>query len=234
MNIRTVGRKFPFRFGRRAKPLALAFLLLGTFLKLTSEIGEGSGVQRIDESILRFVGSLRQPAWNGPAVDITALGSFTVVLLITVLGTVILAVLGRRLEALFLALSAAGAGEMSGGLKLLFHRPRPTVLSPLVEVTSYSYPSGHSIVSTAAYLALALIGCRLAGGAFARSVFLAGAILLFAAVGASRLYLGVHYPSDVLSGILLGGAWVFGLSFLLFSEFREIPLQSGDEGNGNG
>jgi len=174
-------------------------------------------IGRLDESILTFIGRLRHAVLNGPMVDITALGSVTVAVLIGLTGLIVLWLARDRRGAAFLLLSMAGSGVWSTLIKLLVRRERPAVLPHLVEVTDFSYPSGHTMLSTATFLSLTLLASRHMPGRRARLMLFLTASLLIALVGFSRLYLGVHYPSDVLSGMLLGAAWTFGLAAAFFS-----------------
>lgn len=196
--------------------------LLGFFLKLTSELREGE-LEKVDQALLAFFVSLRVPTLNGAAVDITALGSATLVTIFCFLGVMVLCFSNDRLGALFLALGAAGAGLFSKGTKLWIARPRPEESLRLVEVSNHSYPSGHSLTAAAFYFLLALMVSRHFPSIFAKAFLLSFAALLVGLIGLSRAYLGVHYPSDILSGILLGTAWACALTGIS-SYFKEEDL----------
>ncbi|MBI3541202.1 MAG: phosphatase PAP2 family protein [Deltaproteobacteria bacterium] len=197
---------------RRMALLALASFAGGLFIKLTWELKEDPDLNHLDEAVLIFIGKLRLTALNRPLVDVTAVGSATVSFLICLIGIVVLWFARDRLGAIFLLLSVAGAGMWSTIIKLLVQRERPTIISHLVEVADFSYPSGHTIVSTATFLALALLASRHFTNWRARIVLFLMAAVLIGLVAFSRLYLGVHYPSDVLSGTLLEIAWILGLA----------------------
>ena len=198
--------------------LAMACFSLGLFIKLTWELHEDGSVTSLDGLILTQIGKFRMARLNGPAVDITALGSPTVMALICLIAFAILWLLRNRRGATFLFLSAAGAGLGVTLLKLLIQRPRPNIIPHLVEVTDYSYPSGHTIASTAVFLSLALLASRHFTDWKERAVLFLIAGILIGLVAFSRLYLGVHYPSDVLSGLLLGSGWTFSLAVFLFAK----------------
>lgn len=215
--IATRWKEFTSKDIHRMAFLAIASLAVGLFLKLTWELKEGDELTRLDESLLRSIGHLRHADFNGPMVDITALGSATVAVLIGLSGAIFLLLIRDRLGLAFLALSMTGAGLWSLLIKSWIQRDRPVVLSRLVEVSYFSYPSGHTMLSTATFLTLALLAARHLPGWKARAVLFAMASALVALVAFSRLYLGVHYPSDVLSGACLGGAWAFGLAAAFFS-----------------
>ena len=139
--------------------------------------------------------------------DVTALGGVTVLTLMTVAAAGYLALDGKR-GAMLLMLSAVVSGAAaSGSLKWLFERPRPAVGSDLAEVFTSSFPSGHSMLSAVVYLVLGTMLARMERRRAIRIYFITVAALLTTLVGLSRIYLGVHYPSDVVGGWSAGLAW---------------------------
>lgn len=112
---------------------------------------------------------------------------------------------GWRNDSAALVFAFSGAALLNAALKLAFHRPRPEVA--VVQLDTYSFPSGHAAVSGATFATLAFLLCRRERRLPARAVISLGALLGIALVGFSRLYLGVHYLSDVLAGVSLGIAW---------------------------
>ena len=148
------------------------------------------------------------PEWlNGAMRDLTALGSATVLVLF------VLAVAGallarRQYHALVLLLVAALGGMLLNILlKPVFGRARPDIALRLTEVASPSFPSGHAMGSAIIYFTLAALLARLVEPVALKVYFLGLAALLSFLVGASRVYLGVHYPTDVLAGWTVGLAW---------------------------
>ncbi len=147
------------------------------------------------------------PRWlQECARDITALGGFTVLTLVTVLAVTVLAMKRRRLQAAIFAVTVMAAQVIAEAVKALVDRPRPNIVTRFDIVYSSSFPSGHSTMAPVVYLTLAVI---LAAGEPRRDV----RVLIFAcaaaatfAIGISRIYLGVHWPTDVLAGWVLGGA----------------------------
>jgi len=113
----------------------------------------------------------------------------------------------RRSQAFALVLTMAGAIAWENGLKLIFHRLRPESFFGLSPPT-YSFPSGHSLFAACLYGALAAIAARHVSSAALRTCIWAAALLMALGIGLSRVYLGLHYPSDVLGGYLAGGAWL--------------------------
>jgi undecaprenyl-diphosphatase len=192
----------------------VAFLfLLVTFTKLASEVFEGE-TQSFDKKILlalRDKADLSRPI--GPrwmvsaALDITALGSATVLGLtvFAVAGFLLLQGLWRR--ALFVTVASFGGWFINSALKQWFQRPRPDIVPHLRDVMTMSFPSGHALQSAAVYLTLGALSMHIARRRLAKWYCMAVATLATALVGASRVYLGVHYPTDVLAGWLIGLSW---------------------------
>lgn len=139
---------------------------------------------------------------------ITFLGNFVTLLAVTVLAVTILWRRRERTDAVFVALAFAGAQVLSSGMKLGFRRDRPFFPDPLATESTFSFPSGHAMVSLAVYGAIALVLARRLSTNGRRALLVAGVVVLVLAIGFSRLYLGVHFLSDVLGGYAAGLAWV--------------------------
>jgi undecaprenyl-diphosphatase len=227
------------------RPLAVVLLVCLAalvFLKLGDEVREGE-TQRIDEWALR---SLRNPV--DPAVPIgprwllsatrslTALGSVPVLLFI-VLAVAGFLVLARRWLNLALVLGASGGGLLLMlALKREFDRPRPTVVPPLVLEPTPSFPSGHALMSAVVYLTLGTLLAQLCPRWRERIYVITVAGVLTALIGLTRLYLGVHYPTDVLGGWSVGLAWALASGLVARTlrtrsrQFRaEVPEAEGAE-----
>jgi len=188
-------------------------LLLLAFMKLASEVFEGE-TQSFDKKILlalRDPSDLSKPIgpqWMlGSALDITSLGSDTVLGLAVffVGGFLLLQGLWRR--ALFVVTASLGGWFLQASLKQLFQRPRPDVVPHLREVLSMSFPSGHALQSAVVYLTLGTLLMHIAERRLTKLYCMTVAVLATMLVGVSRVYLGVHYPTDVLAGWLLGLSW---------------------------
>ena len=192
--------------------IALAAGLVLGFLRLADEVGEGETLA-FDNAILmlfRTPGNPDQvigPSWVKEMVrDVTSLGSFTLLGLI-VAGVAIYLVLAKMRHAAWLVVISVLSGTLlSTLLKMGYNRPRPELLHLTEEYTA-SFPSGHAMLSAVTYLTLGALLARLAPTRGLRIFSIVAAICLTVMVGISRLYLGVHFPSDVLAGWSLGAAW---------------------------
>ncbi|MEI9406502.1 phosphatase PAP2 family protein [Mesorhizobium argentiipisi] len=148
------------------------------------------------------------PPWlEGAVRDVTALGSTAVLVLITTATILYLLLIRRPSTALFMFAAVAGGQVLSSLLKFEVDRPRPDLVSHLVNETSLSFPSGHAMLSAITYLTLGSLAARFLPDRRTKVFVLCLAVLTTVLVGASRVYLGVHWPSDVLAGWCAGFAW---------------------------
>ena len=148
------------------------------------------------------------PPWLAEmARDITALGGVAVLTLLTLLVASFLA-LRRLWHAVWLLLAAVGSGVlMSTVLKVVFERPRPDLVPHGSYVSTASFPSGHSMMAAVVYLTLGALLARVEPDRRVKVLVLTAAVVLALLVGVSRVYLGVHWPTDVLAGWTVGGGW---------------------------
>lgn len=148
------------------------------------------------------------PVWMEEAVrDVTSLGGTVILFFITLATIVYLLLAGRRQAALFVFVAIGGGQILSSVLKLGVDRPRPDLVSHLVDVHTMSFPSGHAMLSAVTYLTLGSLLAHILPGRITRLYVLFLAVLVTFCVGVSRIYLGVHWPSDVLAGWCAGAAW---------------------------
>ena len=151
------------------------------------------------------------PPWlREVAVDVTALGSGVVLTLVVLAAAGLLIAQRHFLTALTTVLAALTGGWAVTLIKHSVARPRPTLVDHWASVHDLSFPSGHSTSSAIVYLTLAALATQVMEGRTARRYVLTVAILLVGAIGASRVYLGVHWPSDVAAGWSLGTLWALG------------------------
>jgi len=213
---RGFARPFDF-FNRMEFPVLLTGLLIASalwsFVEL-SELARASVAHGFDTRILLAFREAGQPdnpigseRLEGMVRDITALGSFAVLTLVTAFVVIYLLLAGRWEIALFVLIAVLGGQFLSSFLKLGIDRPRPDIVSHLMRETSRSFPSGHAMMSAVTYMTLGALMARIAPERRLKIFFLGVAVLLTVLVGLSRLYLGVHWPSDVLAGWCAGFAW---------------------------
>lgn len=208
--------RFPWLRVEGLRVLALPLLVVGCallFIVLSDGVTERE-TQHIDERVLLAlrqpgdVSKPRGPWWvEAAARDVTALGGAPVLTLVT-LGVCGFLVLRRHWRSLALVLGGTlGGTALNAVLKSLFARPRPSVVPHLTEVLSASFPSGHAMLSTIVYLTLGTLLAQLTAHRLLKLYVLGFALFLAFLIGLTRVYLGVHYPTDVLGGWLAGLAW---------------------------
>ena len=212
-----------FRHSLRVHKMLLLALLLGlvmpwvVFVNVAEDIWESGGFTG-DKQILEFLHRNSTPWLDRLALAFTAAGDPLPMGILAVVITLGLAVWGSRLQALFFGLSVGGAMGLNLLVKLLFARPRPALWISLKPAFYYSFPSGHAMGVAAVATAVGLLLWQ------HRGYWLAWALgLLFVlGVGWSRVYLGVHYPSDVLAGWTGSVGWVAALHMLFSPAFHEL------------
>ena len=187
--------------------------LIWVFAVLAGEVMEGD-TRQFDEWVLSALrqeadpGRLQGPRWlQSGAEDLTALGSPTVLGLTVLAVTGYLFLHGLYRNGLFIFMASVGGWVLNWLLKAAFARTRPDIVPHLREVMSSSFPSGHALTSAAVYLTLGALLMRIAEGRLAKYYCIAIAMLLTFLVGSSRVFLGVHYPTDVIAGWLIGMTW---------------------------
>jgi undecaprenyl-diphosphatase len=193
--------------------LLLAAAALFLFARIAAGVMEGD-TRSFDERVLLALRSAGDPTdplgppWFEEMMrDVTALGATVVLGAVTLAVIGFLLLTGRREAAWVVAVAIATGMLLSHGLKWGFGRPRPDLVPHGNAVYTQSFPSGHAMLSAVVYLTLGALLARVQAGVRARVYLLAVAALLVVLIGASRVYLGVHWPTDVLAGWVLGGAW---------------------------
>lgn len=186
--------------------LLLSLAVLWGFEWLAEEVMEGE-TRRLDTSILLWVHSTF-PGWlNLPMRLITALGYYWVVSILLVIATYFFYRANLKLSAVLLLISTPGAMVLATVLKSIYHRARPELFSTDYTATFYSFPSGHATVAVGFYGTLALLVAVRYKGWRLWLIATAGVTLILL-IGFSRLYLGVHYPSDIVGGYAAATVWV--------------------------
>ena len=198
--------------GTLSAVLLLALLCL-VFARLASDVFEGE-TGNFDTAIMLAMRSPDNPAdpigpaWFEEAVrDITSLGGSAVLVLASLAVIGFLALSGARGAAVLVFVSVGGGMMLVNVLKQAFDRGRPDIVPHAVQVFSTSFPSGHAALSAVTYLTLGALLARLQPSLLPKAYALGIAVLLTLLVGTSRVYLGVHFPTDVLAGWCIGSAW---------------------------
>jgi undecaprenyl-diphosphatase len=194
--------------------LAIGSVAAGVWLfaALADEVMEG-GTRKFDSTLLlalRRPGDLQPlgaPTVLNAARDLTALGGPSVLTLLTAAVSLYLALDGKKHMALFVCGSIGSGLLLSSLLKDSFDRPRPDIVPHEVYAASYSFPSGHSMLSAVTYLTLGAILARSHERKLLKAYFLSTALFLTVLIGITRVYLGVHWPTDVLAGWTAGAVW---------------------------
>ncbi len=185
-----------------------AIALIGTlgFAELAEHVNSGS-TQAFDDRVLLWLASQRNPLTDTAMLELTALGTATVVLMIAGVSSLFLVLTKHKYSALLLGVATIGGLALNMVLKIGFHRPRPHVVVWGAQAFSSSFPSGHAMSAAIVYSTVAYLAARLQQHLWAKVLTMLGAIVLIVLICLSRLYLGVHYPSDVAAGVTIGLAW---------------------------
>lgn len=224
----------------------LAGLLLLAFGHIAEDVLEGDAT-KFDQTVLL---ALRNPADHadplGPAWleeaarDITALGSYAVLGIVFFAVIAYLLLIKRRAAALWIAAAVGGGVLLSNLLKHSFDRPRPELVAHTARVFTSSFPSGHAMLSAVTFLTLGVLLASIYNSWRLRVFFLGLAIFLTVTVGLTRIYLGVHYPTDVLAGWCVGAGWA-AICWTVFHWLQQRGavepaandvLSTGDQANG--
>jgi undecaprenyl-diphosphatase len=202
--------------------LAFSAFVVWAFAELTEGVIEGES-RRFDRAVLLWI-EANSPGWlDGPMRFLTALGYYWVVLpaLAAAVGTFYLA--NWRLSAVVLLVSTAGGAVLTTVLKVVFRRTRPEIIDSGYAASFYSFPSGHATVAVGFYGALTIMLAYHLRGWARWTVAVFGTVLVIL-IGLSRLYLGVHYPTDVLAGFLAAPLWLVsvGTVYVLWISIRGL------------
>jgi len=165
-------------------------------------------MDQINNAILLGMAQWRAAWLNRAMMDITSLGSMTVATIVTAAAVILFLTMRRdRIAAATLMTATFGGEAVVEILKRVFREPRPTAVEHLVEFNGFSFPSGHSLVSAAAYGTLATLVASYLRDRRVRTAIGAICWSIVALIAISRVYLGVHYPGDVIAGVILGIVW---------------------------
>ncbi|WP_292052326.1 MULTISPECIES: phosphatase PAP2 family protein [unclassified Brevundimonas] len=195
-------------------PLLLGAVGLAVFAGIADGVASGDK-QSFDWSVLMWLhpyadepARMRGPWWlHEAAIDITALGGISVLIVFAMIFGFFLLVHGKKLSALLLAVGLAGGVVLSEGLKAVFDRPRPPVEYQAVETLNASFPSGHALLATVFYLTIGVMLTRAFPRARMKAYAVAWAVVVVFLIGITRVYLAAHWATDVLAGWGIGAFW---------------------------
>jgi undecaprenyl-diphosphatase len=176
------------------------------FAKFAGHVSSGR-TQAFDDAVLRWIGEHRPVSLEPVMLEITFLGTGTVVMMIVAVSALFLWLSRHRYSAALLLIATLGGILLNNLLKHGFGRPRPQVFEWGSHALSSSFPSGHAMSAAVVYGTVAYLAARLQRKHWHRVVTMIAAVIVIFLIAATRLYLGVHYPSDVAAGILIGLAW---------------------------
>lgn len=208
----------PAGFPAVALAAAICFSAIATAIRVQAFPG-------LDEKIAAHIQGWESPWLTHGMIFLSWMGTGLPLVLLTAAIIVLLyRKLGFRREVGLIVFVALGSALLNTGLKAMFRRPRPEVYR-LAEASGFSFPSGHSMAAFSLYGLLALLLWPYLHGKYNRTAVLAAAAFLIAAIGFSRIYLGVHYPSDVLGGYAASGCWISAVLAL----YRRLTLPAAEK-----
>jgi undecaprenyl-diphosphatase len=176
------------------------------FAKIAELVRKGY-TQPFDEAVLRWMERHQTPQLQRLMLEVTMLGTWIVVLSIVSIAALFLWLTRHKYSAALLLVATAGGIGLNNVLKIGFSRPRPQIFEWGTTASSYSFPSGHAMSATVVYITVAYLAARLQKTQAARLATLLVAGFIVGVICFSRLYLGVHYPSDVVAGVIVGLSW---------------------------
>jgi undecaprenyl-diphosphatase len=176
------------------------------FAEIAEHVQEGA-TQRFDEKIMHWMAIHQTPTRRMVMADITELGTGVVVMMVVAVAALFLWLTRHKHSAALLLVATSVGIVINSFLKDVFHRDRPSIFDWGTEVFSSSFPSGHAMSAAIVYGTVAYLAARLQRTHLARGLTIAVALILILLIAFSRIYLGVHYPSDTLAGLLVGLAW---------------------------
>lgn len=195
--------------------VAISFIMSGlwAFFELAELVLEGEA-HSFDSMILLALRAAESghdpigPRWlEEVARDFTSFGSIAVLVFVLLAAVGYLHLRGKKRTILLMVSAVLGGGAISFLLKFAFDRPRPELLTPLAHTVTPSFPSGHALLAATTYLTLGALLARVQPDRGLKVYLMFLAILLAMIVGITRVYLGVHWPTDVLAGWTIGGVW---------------------------
>jgi undecaprenyl-diphosphatase len=176
------------------------------FAELAAHVQRGT-TQAFDDTVMRWMGAHQVPWLTTVMVQLTALGTAVVVMMVVLVAALFLWLTKHKHSAALLLATTSVGIILNGMLKDVFHRSRPQIFPWGTSAFTSSFPSGHAMSAAVVYGTVAYLAARLQRTHLARTITIGVALLLVVLISVSRVYLGVHYPSDTLAGVTIGLAW---------------------------
>jgi undecaprenyl-diphosphatase len=217
---------------------ALAIGCTWAFSELAQHVRRGT-TQPFDDAVMHWIANHQNPLVQSAMLEVTALGTGTVVAMIVFIAGLFLWLNQHKHSAILLIVATLGGMVLDNFLKIGFDRPRPQIFKWGTYAVSSSFPSGHAMSSVIVYGTVAYLAARLQRNVASRVATMTFAAVIIVLICCSRLYLGVHFPSDVLAGVTIGLAWAaFCMAVLeaaqLYAKFNapqlledEVPAPKG-------
>jgi undecaprenyl-diphosphatase len=185
---------------------AIAIVFTWAFSEIADRVRKGH-TQGVDDAVMRWIAAHQYKPLQTAMLEITSLGTGTVVGMIVLVSGLFLWLNHHKHSAILLMAATLGGLVLDNLMKIGFNRPRPHIFEWGTYAMSSSFPSGHAMSSAIVYGTVAYLAARLQQNLASRILTMTLAALIIVMICFSRLYLGVHYPSDVLAGVMIGLAW---------------------------
>lgn len=226
--LRLIGRHVRGFYGAVGIFVALggAIAILGTwaFVAFAGHVRSGA-TQAFDDAVMRQVALHQEELLKHVMLEVTFLGTGLVVGMIVVVSSLFLWLTRHRYSASILLVATFGAIVLNSLLKAGFDRPRPQIFQWGTNALTSSFPSGHAMSAAVVYMMVAYLAARLEAKRLLRWLVMLVAVVLVVLIAASRVYLGVHYPSDVFAGVLVGLAWA-GFCIVMFDAVNRVARRA--------
>jgi undecaprenyl-diphosphatase len=209
--LRLIGRHVRGFYGAVAAFLTIGFIVgisAASLFIVFAAIVTGGATQGYDERVLAWMDTHRSPVMDEVALEVTSLGNGFVLIVLILAVSAFLWQTQHRWSVYLLLIATFGGQILNRVLKNFFDRPRPSIVDHIDAVHSMSFPSGHAMTSLVTYGSIAYLVARLEPTPGLRRTTWGLAAVLVLGIGISRMYLGVHYPSDIVAGFIGGLAWL--------------------------
>jgi undecaprenyl-diphosphatase len=208
---------------RSGQLLGILVASIVLFATMAEEVASRAPIVDLDRAVALWLHANTTGFATAVMRSVTELGGSAVLLAVTIVAVLAYSVRRRLAHAALVGVALVGGQALNWALKAAFERPRPGLADPLATAAGFSFPSGHAMLACTVYGALAIVIATSLNSRAMRAGVLAAAFALVLAIGVSRVYLGMHYPSDVLAGYCAGLAWLTLCALVLL---RPYPMSA--------